>query len=176
MRRLSRKQIVDRFLAQELGEAPAVSLSRRRVVAWLFVWLLLTGSGVFHVYLRFLARDLQLERGLLVKKQEELHRRQLLLESELAIARREVAERMANVQAVLGLVEIDPARRVETELPPQLVAKYLPAAPTRGYSSASPLVSSAQAGQLEVPTLVQAFMSVIEANRAAARSAQNNPD
>jgi len=141
-------------------------LSFRRVLAFLMLWLALTGLGAFHVYLRFLTRQVQLERRLLVKRQTELLKRQMELESELALARRALAEQQEQVKALLGLVEASPHQRKEVEVPRQLVAKYLPQVPKTTIESGSALINSAQAAQVEVPPLVQAIVSVIEANRA----------
>jgi hypothetical protein len=102
----------------------------------------------------------------LVKRQTELLKRQMELESELALARRALAEQQEQVKALLGLEEASPHQRKEVEVPRQLVAKYLPQVPKTTIESGSALINSAQAAQVDVPPLVQAIVSVIEANRA----------
>lgn len=143
-------------------------LGFRRVVAAVVLWLMLIALGSLHVYLRFLVQDFHLERQLLLKRQEELLKRSMKLESELAALKRQVTEERERICEQLELVEVDQSRRVEAVLPPQLVAKYLPDRPVGNGESRSAFVSTAQAGQLEVPQLFQAIVTVLEANRAQA--------
>ncbi|MGC8742000.1 MAG: hypothetical protein ACP5UB_11165 [Candidatus Sumerlaeaceae bacterium] len=142
----------------------------RRLVVALVLWLVLIALGTLHVSIRFLVQDVQLERQLLLKRQEELLKRQMELESKLAMLKRQVDEEREEICAELGLVEVDSSRRVEARLPRELVAKYLPARPVRGGESRSAFVSTAQAGQLEMPQLFHALVTVIEANRAQAKT------
>ncbi|MCX7624800.1 MAG: hypothetical protein N2Z21_01085 [Candidatus Sumerlaeaceae bacterium] len=141
----------------------------RRFMALLGLWLFLVALGAFHIYVRFLTREIQLERRLLVKRQVELVKRQMELENDLALAQREFEEQAEFLRQSLGFVELDPRQRIQLELPRELVAKYLPEAPKRSEDSRSAFVNSAQAAPLEMPPLVQALVTVIEANREQAR-------
>ena len=132
-------------------------------------WILLTGLGCFHVYLRFLTRDLQLEQQILIKKQEQLHRQQLQLESQLAVARQQALQRMDEICANLGLVEIPQSERVEAQVPRAVIAKYLPATPVQENSSIN-VTQSAFAGQVEMPEIVRSVLSAFESNRAYAKT------
>lgn len=146
------------------GQRPG-TISFRRFLALVVLWLFLIALGVFHVYVRFLTREIQLERRLILKRQTELLQRQMELENSLALTQRELEQQAEVLRQSLGLVELDPRQRVEMEVPRELVAKYLPEAPKRAEDSRSAFVNSAQAAPLEMPPLVQALVTVIEANR-----------
>jgi len=165
--------VADETLVRQWRPGPGAWLTGRRVLWGLGLWAVLTLLGVFHVHLRFLARDIQLERQLLVRKQEELVKRQFQLESQLAVVHTELAQEMERVQAALGLVEIDPRARTEAEIPRELVARYLPAAPVRATARQSSFLSAAQAGQVEMSEIVQALVTVFEANRAEGHPQEN---
>lgn len=131
-------------------------------------WILLTGLGCFHVYLRFLTRDLHLEQQILIKKQEQLHRKQLQLESRLAVARQQALQRIDEICTNLGLVEIPQSERVEAQVPREVIAKYLPATPVQENRSIN-VTQSAFAGQVEMPEIVRSVLSAFESNRAYAK-------
>lgn len=141
------------------------AISFRRFLALVVLWLFLIALGAFHVYVRFLTREIQLERRLVLKRQTELLQRQMELENSLALTQRELEQQAELVRQSLGLVELDARQQIKMEVPRELVAKYLPEAPKRTEDSRSAFVNSAQAAPLDMPPLVQALVTVIEANR-----------
>ncbi len=153
----------------ERNTRPQPWLTWRRIAAMLALWALVSALGLFHVHLRFLARDIQVERQLVQKQYEQLVKRQLQLETQMALVQRELEDRRERLQAELGLLPMDSQMCFEADLPRELVAKYLPAAPERPAAGGSAVFGTAQAGELPVQEIVQAIVTVIEANRPQAR-------